>query len=126
MLKTPAKLGKVQLEIMRILWQRGRATAREITEAMSQAQPIAHSTVQTLLRQLEAKDAITHEVEERTFVFRPLCQPADMTTSALRDLLARAFQGSVYGLVAHLFEHETISPHERQRLRELIEKESKR
>ena len=41
-----------------------------------------------------------------------------MTTSALRDLLARAFQGSVYGLVAHLFEHETISPHERQRLRE--------
>src|SRR5438132_226891 len=50
----PSGLGKVQLEIMRILWRRGRATAREITEEMSQTQQIAHSTVQTLLRQLQA------------------------------------------------------------------------
>ncbi len=143
MAKAPARLGKVQLQIMEVLWRHGRATARQITDELSRTRgsrdlapqataagagprAIAHSTVQTLLRQLEAKDAITHEVEERTFVFRPLCQPADMTTSALRDLLARAFQGSVYGLVAHLFEHETIPPHERLRLRELIEKESER
>ena len=126
MSRAPARLGKVQRQIMEVLWRDGRATARRITEELSRTQSIAHSTVQTLLRQLEVKGAITHEVEERTFVFRPLCQPADMTTSALRDLLARAFQGSVYGLVAHLFEHETISPHERLRLRELIEKESER
>jgi BlaI family transcriptional regulator, penicillinase repressor len=126
MSKTPARLGKVQLQIMEVLWRYGRATARQITDELCRAKPIAHSTVQTLLRQLEAKGALTHAVEERTFVFRPLCQPADITTSALRDLLARAFQGSVYGLVAHLFEHETIPPHERQRLRELIEKESER
>jgi BlaI family transcriptional regulator, penicillinase repressor len=126
MSKAPVRLGKVQLEIMEVLWRHGRATARQITDELSRARPIAHSTVQTLLRQLEAKGAVTHEVEERTFVFRPLCQPADLTTSALRDLLTRAFHGSVYGLVAHLFEHETIPPHERQQLRELIEKESQR
>ena len=126
MSKAPARLGQVQLRIMEVIWRRGRATARQITDELSRTKPIAHSTVQTLLRQLEAKGAITHEVEERTFVFRPLCQPADITTSALRDLLARAFHGSGYGMVAHLFEHETIPPEERQRLRELIEKENER
>ena len=36
---------------------------------------------QTLLRQLEAKGAVAHEVADRTFLFRPICQPGDITTS---------------------------------------------
>ncbi len=46
------RMGKVQLRIMRVLWDRGRASAREITELLNQDEPIAHSTVQTLLRKL--------------------------------------------------------------------------
>ena len=80
--KTPPRLGKVQLEIMRILWRRGRATAREITEEMSQTRRVAHSTVQTLLRQLQAKGAVTYDVEDRTFVYRPLYQQSDVTETA--------------------------------------------
>jgi BlaI family penicillinase repressor len=121
--KAPPRLGKVQRQIMEVLWRERQATARRITEELSRSQPIAHSTVQTLLRKLEAKGIIAHEVEERTFIFRPLCQPSDIATSAARDLLSRAFRGSVYELVAHLFEHETISSEERARLRELIERE---
>jgi BlaI family transcriptional regulator, penicillinase repressor len=123
MSKAPPRLGKVQRQIMEVLWRDGEATARRITEELSRTQSIAHSTVQTLLRKLEAKGVITHEVEERTFLFRPLYQPADIATSATRDLLTRVFHGSAYGLVVHLFEHETLSPEERQRLRELIEPE---
>ena len=51
------KLGSVQLRIMRVLWARGEATAREITDDLSRDGAIAHSTVQTLLRKLEAKGA---------------------------------------------------------------------
>jgi BlaI family penicillinase repressor len=108
---------------MQILWRNGRATAREITEELSRSQPIAHSTVQTLLRKLEAKGAITHDVEDRVFVFRPLSQQTEVATSATRDLLSRVFHGSVYGLVAHLLKHERIPPDELARLRELIEEE---
>jgi BlaI family transcriptional regulator, penicillinase repressor len=124
MAKPALRLGKVQTRIMEILWARGEATAREITEALGGSRPLAHSTVQTLLRKLEAKGAITHEQRDRTFVFRPLYQEADVATSATRELLARVFQGSVYGLVAHLLQHETIDPEERERLRKLIEEES--
>jgi BlaI family penicillinase repressor len=124
MARGTARLGKVQLEIMRILWRRGRATAREITEEMSQQQPIAHSTVQTLLRQLEAKGAVGHEMEDRTFIFYPLHQETEVTATATRDLLSGLFNGSVYGMMAHLLKHEEVSPEDLARLRELIEKES--
>src|SRR5713101_1713231 len=122
--KTPPRLGKVQLEIMRILWRRGRATAREITEEMSQTQRVAHSTVQTLLRQLQAKGAVTYDVEDRTFVYRPLYQQSEVTETATRDLLTRLFNGSAYNLMAHLLKHEEISSEDLTRLRELIEKGS--
>ena len=123
--QTPPRLGKVQLEIMRILWRRGRAAAREITEEMCQTQRAAHSTVQTLLRQLQAKGAVTYDVEDRTFVYRPLYQQSEVTETATRDLLARLFNGSVYSLMAHLLKHEEISEDDLARLRELIDGEMK-
>jgi predicted transcriptional regulator len=52
------RLGKVQLQIMQILWQRGQATAKEITDELNRHKPTAHSTVQTLLRKLEDKGAV--------------------------------------------------------------------
>jgi BlaI family penicillinase repressor len=117
-------LGKVQLEIMRVLWQQGSVTARDITDKMNAAgrtPPIAHSTVQTLLRQMEAKGAVTHEQEGRTFVFRAAQEEKEVTSTATRELLSRVFGGSVSGLVAHLLTHEKISPSEMQRLRKLID-----
>jgi BlaI family penicillinase repressor len=119
-------MGKVQIQIMQVLWMRGRATAREITEELSRTKPIAHSTVQTLLRKLEAKGAVAHDVEDRTFVFRPLYQQSEVTQTATRDLLSRVFNGSVYGLVAHLLKHEPISEEELRRLRQLLDEEAER
>src|SRR5688572_21809558 len=122
------RLGKVQLQIMQILWERGQATAREITDALNAQEPesIAHSTVQTLLRKLEAKGAVAHEVTDRSFVFRPLYGRTEVSETAARDLLTRVFDGSVYGMVAHLLRHEEVSREELARLRDLIEKEEKR
>jgi len=126
MSKTPPRLGRVQLQIMEILWRRGQATAREITDEMSRRAPVAHSTIQTLLRKLEAKGAVDHEVVERSFVFRPLVQHEEVAASAARDLMARVFHGSLYGLVAQLLRHERISPDELKRLRALIDEAEKR
>ena len=121
MARAAPKLGKVQLQIMQILWERGEATARDITDALNQAEPVAHSTTQTLLRKLEAKGAVTHTVQDRVFVFRPLSRQADISESAARDLLVRVFGGSVYGLVSHLLKHEELSDDELKHLRELID-----
>src|SRR5437667_385387 len=103
------RLGQVQLRIMQVLWEKGSANAREVTEALNVEQPIAHSTVQTLLRKLEAKGAIAHDVADRTFVFYPLVKEDRVMRRATRDLIERVFGGSVGGLVAYLLKEERIS-----------------
>src|SRR5579863_6630691 len=96
------RLGRVQFRIMQVLWQRGKANAREITEALNQISPIAHSTVQTLLRKMEDKGVVAHDSSDRIFVFRPLVDSKNVTRSATEDFIDRVFGGSAAGLVAHL------------------------
>ncbi|MEX2139107.1 MAG: BlaI/MecI/CopY family transcriptional regulator [Pirellulales bacterium] len=117
------QFGRMQLRIMQVLWDRGRANAREITEALNETLPVAHSTVQTLLRQLEAKGAVGHRAEGRTFVFFPKLKQDRAQRTAVRNLVERVFGGDVGGLVAHLLHHEKMSPDELNRLRRLIDKQ---
>lgn len=121
----PTQLGRVQLLIMQTLWAAGRATAREITEAINQNEPIAHSTVQTLLRGLEEKSSVAHEAEGRTFVFYPLVEEHEFKQSATRDLVERVFGGSAGQLMAHLLENEEVSREELDEIRKLINRRKK-
>jgi len=118
------RLGKVQLRIMNVLWDRGAATAREITDELNRAEPIAHSTVQTLLRGLMDKGAVTHETEGRTFVFKAVVKEDKVRKSATRDLLSRVFSGSVSELVSHLLKNEKISKQELDEIKKMIAKQS--
>jgi BlaI family transcriptional regulator, penicillinase repressor len=117
------QLGRMQFRIMQVLWDRGRANAREITEALNATEEVAHSTVQTLLRQLEAKGAVTHQAEDRTFVFTPLLREDKVKRTAARDLLDRVFGGNVGSLVAHLLKQEPLTREELDELRRLIDQQ---
>lgn len=117
-----AQLGRMQFRIMQVLWDRGRASAREITDALDRAEPVAHSTVQTLLRQLEAKGAVGHVAEDRTFVFFPRLKEEKVKRNAARDLLERVFGGDVGSLVAHLLGDESPSRAELDEVRRLIDR----
>ena len=122
-----AQLGRMQFRIMQVLWDRGRITAREITDALNESEPgsVAHSTVQTLLRQLEAKGAVGHEAEGRTFVFFPQLKEDRVKKTATRDLLERVFGGNVGSLVAHLLSTERLSKMELDELHRLIDQRRK-
>ncbi len=117
------QLGRLQFRIMQVLWDRGRMPAREITEVLNETEPVAHSTVQTLLRQMEAKGAVAHEAEERTFVFFPKLKEEKVNRTAARELLDRVFGGSVGSLVAHLLKNEKISRAELDELHRLIDQQ---
>lgn len=117
---TATQLGRVQLLIMQVLWAKGEATAREITEAINEIEPIAHSTVQTLLRGLEEKRAVDHKAVERTFVFFPLVIEDEFKSSATQELLSRVFGGKARDLVAHLLADDAVSGDELAEIRKLI------
>lgn len=120
------RLGRVQLRIMQVLWERGRVTAREITDALNIESPIAHSTVQTLLRNLETKGAAAHETEGRTFYFYPLVREEQVAKSVTRDLLDRVFEGRVTNLVSYLLKTEDVSAEELKELKRLINEQTRK
>jgi BlaI family penicillinase repressor len=91
-----------------------------INDAMNEYEPIAHSTVQTLIRTLEQKGAITHDVDDRTFVFYPLVKDEKVLRGALREFIDRMFNGSAEGLVAYLVKNGNLSPDELKKVSELF------
>jgi BlaI family penicillinase repressor len=123
---TSTQLGRVQLLIMQVLWNKQRATAREITDAINLSEPIAHSTVQTLLRGLEEKGSVSHKTEGRTFIFRPLVREEKFKQSATTDLLERVFGGNATTLVAQLLKNENVSRKEIDEIRKLINRRNKK
>lgn len=123
---TSTQLGRVQLLVMQVLWENGRTTARQITDSINEIEPIAHSTVQTLLRGLEEKGAVDHEAEGRTFVFFPLVEEANFQQSATRDLVQRVFGGKAGSLVSHLLKNEKVSAKEIDEIRKLIDQHGKK
>jgi BlaI family penicillinase repressor len=123
---TQVRLGRMQLRIMKVLWEKGSANAREITDALCRDEAVAHSTVQTLLRKLENKGAVRHETSDRTFVFHPMIDNRSVTRGATRDLIERVFGGSAAGLVAHLLKEERIGRKEMDQIRKLIEEHESR
>jgi BlaI family penicillinase repressor len=116
----------MQLRIMQVLWKAGRCTARDITEAMNASEPTAHSTVQTLLRTLEDKRAVAHEISGRTFIFYPLVKEGDVQQDATEDLVDRVFGGRAGSLVSYLLKNGRVSRKELDEIRKLVDEERKK
>lgn len=88
-----------ELEILKILWQRGEATVREVYEEMSRQSPIVQNTVQAFLRTMEEKRMVGHRLEGRTFVYAPLVEREPTSRRLVSRLLDRVFDGAVDQLV---------------------------
>jgi BlaI family penicillinase repressor len=103
-------------EIMDVLWDLGTATAEQVREGLRGA---SHdSTVRTLLRVLERKGYVAHEVRGKAFLYRPAVPRHKAQRKALRTILARFFGGSAEDLVLRLIEDEWITPEQLDALRQ--------
>ena len=80
--------------------------------------PLHDSTVRTLLRVLEGKGYLAHEVRGKAFVYRAAIERTKAQRHAIRNVLARFFGGSVEDLVLRLIEDERITPEQLDALRE--------
>jgi predicted transcriptional regulator len=95
-----AALSRRERQIMDILFQRGRATAAEVMEALPGNS--SYSTVRTQLRVLEEKGHVRHEQDGVRFVYTPVVARHTARKSALRHLIDTFFEGSAEKAVAAL------------------------
>ena len=107
-----------ELDVMAVLWDRGPSTVTEVKEAL--ADPLAYTTVLTVLRVLEEKGFVTHESEGRAHRYAPLVEREAAGDSALRRIKQRLFSGSPELLLTRLVDSEEISAEELRRMRELL------
>src|SRR6266545_4281154 len=95
-------LSRRERQIMDILYQRSRATASEIHQAMPEAP--TYSAVRAKLRVLEEKGHVRHEEESLRYVYLPTMPRETARRSALRHLISTFFEGSVEQAVAALLD----------------------
>ena len=115
------RLGKLELEIMKAVWARGKATVAEAHQALSADRPRAYNTILTMMRKLEAKGCLSHATEGRTFVYRARISRENVRRDALRDLLDRVFDGSAQLLVSGLMDERKLSAAEIREIRALLD-----
>ena len=112
-----------ELEILKILWARGKASVREVQDDLNRdAGPVAYSTVQTLLNIMEDKKGlVSHVVEGRTFIYSPK-KSSDRTIRELtRRFVDRVFDGALDRVMVALLDSKPPTAEDLDRLRAMID-----
>jgi predicted transcriptional regulator len=124
--KKPARLGDLQLAILKILWERGQASATEVHAALEASRGLAPTTVATMLRKMEARGLVAHREEGRRFIYKATLAETDAASSAAVDVLDRLFDSSLAVMVSHLLELRKVDAEELDELARLVAKKRRK
>ncbi len=105
---------------MRIVWQKRRATVRDVFETLLERRRIAYTTVMTMMRVLERKGYVKATRVDRAYVYRPTRPQQQVLRSMVREFVDRVFHGSAAPLLVHLIEDRRLSPEEIEEIERLI------
>jgi len=111
-------LGDRELDVMGVLWDLGSGTVAEVRDKLPA--DLAYTTVLTILRNLEAKEFVTHSSEGKAHRYVPMVARRTARRSALSKIVDKLFHGSPEQLVAQLVEDEELSADDLHRLRALL------
>lgn len=123
---TPPEPTDRELLLLKVLWDRGEASVREVYEALRDRVPIVQNTVQAFLRLMEEKGLVTHRVDGRTFVYRATAPGRETKKHLLSGLLDSVFDGALDQLVASAIAAKKPSAGELARLREMLDQAARR
>jgi BlaI family transcriptional regulator, penicillinase repressor len=110
-----------ELAILRVLWQRGPSTVRQVRDVMETSQPIGYTTVLKFFQIMIEKGLVVRDESERSHVYRASRSEAQTQRQLIGDLVHRAFGGSASKLVMQALATRKASANELAEIRELIE-----
>ncbi len=114
-------LSRWEMDVVRIVWEIGPATVREIHERVSEFREVDFSTVQTYLRRLEGKEYLNSTLKRRSRVYVARKKPRTVIRDNVADLVERLFGGKPMPLVRHLIEEQGLDRAEIAELRKMID-----
>jgi BlaI family penicillinase repressor len=115
-----------ELAILRILWERGRCTVRQVHDALSRERPAAYTTALKMLQIMTEKGLVRRDDTDRTHIYEPRLTEEQTQRQLVRDLVDRAFGGSASKLVLQALSTRRATAEELGEIRKLIESSRER
>ena len=109
-------LGDVEQSVMDYVWTHGPSTAEACREALAASRPMKDSTIRTVLRRLEEKGYLTHEVDGRTFVYKASDARQNVAVRAVKGIIDRFCGGSAEQLVLGMVDNAVLDRKQLERL----------
>ena len=109
---------------MDYIWANGPTTAEGCREGLASSRPMKDSTIRTVLRRLEEKGYLTHEVEGRTFIYRASAARQNVAVRAVKNIIDRFCGGSAEELVLGMVDNAVLNRKELERLARRIAERS--
>jgi BlaI family penicillinase repressor len=116
----PKNIGEVEQMVMDYVWSHGPVTAEACREALAPRRPMKESTIRTVLRRLEQKGYVRHEVDGRTFVYRAAELRQNVAVRAVKSIIDRFCGGSAEELVIGMVDNAVLDRRQLERLAQKI------
>src|SRR5271170_7244436 len=121
--KTPSALSGREYTILKLLWQHGPLTVRDVRQRLAddeRDEDIPYTTVLSLLQLMEKKGYVDHEADGKTYRYQAKVPRSKTTGLVIRDFVGRFFDGSTEALLMGLAESPNVSPESWEKLRSAI------
>lgn len=109
-----------ELAILRVLWERGPSTVRQVHDALSSARDTGYTTSLKLMQIMAEKGLVTRDASARTHIYTAKLTRGETQRQLVSDLVDRAFGGSAAALVMQALNAQTTSAKEIEEIRQLI------
>ena len=116
-----ARPTSTELDILRILWDRGPSTVREVHEALSAERAIGYTGVLKFLQIMAAKGSVVRDEAERAHVYQAAEPPETTKQKVAGDLMRKVFAGSASQLVLHALQDKRATSDDIAEIRRMLD-----
>ena len=120
------QISEAEYEVMKIVWKHAPINTNEITEKLLQTTNWSPKTIQTLIKRLVTKGALTYEKQSRVFVYTPLVKESEYICQESNSFLNRYYDGDITAMLSAYIENDKLTEPEIETLRSLLSTRGKK
>ena len=124
-MKVLPQISEAEFEVMKVIWKHAPISTNEITEKLTKTTKWSPKTIQTLIKRLVTKGALSYEKQSRVFVYTPLIEEKEYIGQESHSFLERYYDGDITAMLSAYIENDKLSESEINTLHSLLLKRTK-
>lgn len=114
------QISEAEFEVMKIVWKHAPISTNDITDRLLRTTSWSPKTIQTLIKRLVIKEALTYEKQGRVFVYTPLVKENEYIDQKSTSFLKRYYNGDITAMLSSYIENDRLSETDIDHLRSLL------